>query len=148
MKLHKTIAEDIMAFHIQRINYYHVNVADLPGSAYRLLSQLAGLGVNLSAFNAVPIGPMHTQLSIFSPDGDILVREAEKASLKLDGPYPAILVQGDDELGALAQIHEKLYKANVNVYASSGVSDGEGAFGYLLYVRPEQYELAAEVFGI
>jgi len=52
-------------------------------------------------------------------------------------------VQGDDELGALTEIHKKLYQANVNVYASNGVTDGKGSFGYILYVRPEEYERAA-----
>jgi hypothetical protein len=33
----------------------------------------------------------------------------------LDAPHPAILVQGDDGLGALVRIHAKLYEANVNV---------------------------------
>jgi hypothetical protein len=28
------------------------------------------------------------------------------------------------------------------VYASSGVADGRGGYGYILYVRPEQYERA------
>jgi hypothetical protein len=58
------------------------------------------------------------------------------------------LVQGDDELGALAGIHEKLYEANVNVYASSGVSDGKGSYGYVIYVRPEEYERAAKTLGM
>ena len=50
----------------------------------------------------------------------------------LDGPHAAILVQGDDQLGALARIHVKLYAARVNDYASTGVADGRGASGYVL----------------
>ncbi len=33
-----------------------------------------------------------------------LAREAQKDCLVLDGPHPALLVQGDDELGALAHL--------------------------------------------
>ncbi len=44
----------------------------------------------------------------------------------------------------LADIHQVLYEANVNVYASNGVTDSKGSFGYLLYVRPEEYERAAD----
>ncbi|MDZ7623028.1 MAG: hypothetical protein U5J96_01085 [Ignavibacteriaceae bacterium] len=58
------------------------------------------------------------------------------------------LVQGDDELGALADIHQVLYEANVNVYASNGVTDSRGCFGYLLYVRPEEYERAAAALKV
>jgi hypothetical protein len=73
---------------------------------------------------------------------------ARKASLVIDGPHPALLVQGDDELGALARIHAKIFEANVNVYASSGVADGRGSFGYVVYVRPEEYERAAKALGV
>jgi hypothetical protein len=73
---------------------------------------------------------------------------ARKSGLVLDGPHPALLVQGDDEIGALASIHAKIYEANVNVYASSGVADGRGSFGYVIYVRPEDYDRAAAALGI
>jgi hypothetical protein len=56
------------------------------------------------------------------------VSEAEKARLPLDGPYAALLVQGKDALGTLATLHAKLYEANVNGYASSGVADGRGGY--------------------
>jgi hypothetical protein len=37
----------------------------------------------------------------------------------------------------------KLYEANVNVYASSGVANSMGSYGYVIYVRPDDYERAA-----
>jgi hypothetical protein len=62
--------------------------------------------------------------------------------LVLDGPHPALLVQGDDELGALAEVHGRLYQAGVDVYASSGVTDGRGTYGYVIYVREDQVQEA------
>ena len=73
---------------------------------------------------------------------------AQRAGMRLEGPHPAFLVQGDDKLGTLARIHEILFKADVNIYASTGVTDGRGTFGYLIYVRPEEYERAAVALGI
>jgi hypothetical protein len=35
-----------------------------------------------------------------------------KDRLVLDGLHPALLVQGDDELGALAELHMKLMNVN------------------------------------
>jgi hypothetical protein len=137
-----------MAFNIRRVDYFYTTVKDQPGEAYRLLSQLADMGVNLLALTAVPIGPPHTQLTIFPEDTRMLAAAAEKAGLPLDGPHPALLVQGDDRLGALAGIHERLYEENVNVYASSGVTDGKGSYGYVLYVRPDKYETAAKALGV
>lgn len=137
-----------MSFRIRRIDYFFTTVKDEPGEAYRLLSRLAELGINLLAFTAVPVGPLHTQLALFPEDARRMESEAGRAGLALTGPHPAILVQGDDELGALADIHEKLYDADVNIYASSGVTDGRGSFGYVLYVRPEEYQRAAEALRV
>jgi hypothetical protein len=137
-----------MAFTIQRVDYFYTTVKDLPGEGYRLLSNLAALGVNLLAFSGVPTGPMRTQFTLFPEDRSKFVDAANKAGLTLDGPHAALLVQGDDELGAFAGIHMKLSQANVNVYASSGVTDGRGSFGYVIYVRPEECERALKALGV
>lgn len=137
-----------MAFQVRRVDYFSTTVRDDPGEAYKLLAMLSRLGISLLAFTAIPIGARHTQLTIFPGDSGKLASEAGKAHLSLDGPHPALLVQGDDELGALAQLHLTLANAKVNVYASSGVADGNGSFGYVIYVRPEQYATAAAVLGV
>ena len=118
-----------MAFNIRRVDYFYTTVKDEPGEAYKVLSLLANLGINLLAVTAVPFGPMNTQLTIFPESSAQLRNEAQKSGLKLEGPQPALLVQGDDKLGALAEVHSRLYAANVNIYASSGVADGAGHYG-------------------
>lgn len=123
-------------------------VRDEPGEAYRVLNLLAALGINQLAFAAVPVGPLRTQLTIFPEDPPQLVQAAKQAGLEMDGPYGAVLVQGDDELGALAGIHERLFKADVNVYAASGVSDGKGSYGYLIYVKDEDFARAAAALEV
>ncbi len=112
------------------------------------MSQLAEVGINLLAITAVPIGPLRTQMTLFPEDAPKMKSEAEKAGLDLDGPYPALLVQGDDELGALVNIHEKLYRANVNVVAATGVTDGKGSYGYVLYFRPDDFDRAATALEV
>ena len=133
---------------IRRADYFYVTVTDRPGEAYKLLSTLAELGISLFAFTAVPIGPNQTQLALFPEDPLKMQDAATKAGLTLNGPHPALLVQGDDELGALAGVHARLYEAGINVYASSGVTDGKGSYGYVVYVRPEEYEAAASTLGV
>jgi len=137
-----------MAFTIQRVDYFYVTVKDKPGEAYQLLSTLADVGINLLAFTAIPAGPLRTQLTLFPEDPRKMSSTAQKAGLKLDGPNPALLVQGDDKLGALAEIHEKIYRADVNVYASSGVTDGEGDYGYVIYIRPEDIQKALKALNV
>jgi predicted amino acid-binding ACT domain protein len=133
---------------IRRVDYFNTTIRDRPGEVYRLLSQLAEMGLNLVAFTGVPIGPSSTQLTLFPEDTAAMESAAQRAGMRLEGPHPAFLVQGDDKLGALAGFHQDLYRANVNVYASSGVTDGRGTFGYLIYVRPEDYDRAAAALGL
>lgn len=137
-----------MPYRIRRVDYFYTTVRDEPGEGYKLLTRLAELGINLLAFTAVPIGPMRTQLTLFPDDAPKMANEAPRVGLELDGPHPALLVHGDDELGALASIHARLYEARVNVYASSGVTDAGGCFGYVLYVRPDEYDRAVEALGV
>jgi hypothetical protein len=132
-----------VAFTIRSVDYYYANVRDELGAAYRFLSQLAELGVDLLAFTAVPSGPALAQFTLVPTDARKLTAQATVAGLPLDGPYHAFLVQGDDEFGALANVHEQLVRAGIDIFASSGVSDGRGAFGYLVYVREDQFEQAA-----
>jgi hypothetical protein len=136
-----------MSYSIRRVEYYYVNVHNRPGEAYALLSQLASSEVNLLAFGAMPMGEQHAQLTLFPEDVPQLARVAERAGLVLEGPHCAILVRGDDRLGALADVHARLSDADINVYASSGVTDGRGAYGYILYVRPEDIEQACVALG-
>ena len=137
-----------MAFEIRRVDYFYTTVKDQPGEAYKLLSLLASMGIKLLAFTAIPFGPMTTQLTIFPEDTGKLASEARKSDVMLDGPHPALLVQGDDALGALAEVHMKLYEAKVNIYASSGVADGRGSYGYVIYVKPDDYERAAAALEV
>jgi hypothetical protein len=144
----RTLTSPTVAFTIRTVDYYYANVRDELGAAYRVMSQLAELGVNLLAFTAVPSGPDLAQFALFPEDPHKLLAEAHGAGLPLDGPYHALLVQGDDELGALAGVHERLVEAGVDIYASSGVTDGRGSFGYLVYVREQQFDKAARALGV
>jgi len=136
-----------MSFSIRRVAYYYVNVQDRPGEAYALLSQLATSEVNLLAFGAMPMGENRAQLTLFPEDVSQLARVAERAGLVLEGPHCALLVRGDDRLGALADVHARLTEADINVYSSTGVTDGRGAYGYILYIRPEDIDQACSALG-
>jgi hypothetical protein len=57
-------------------------------------------------------------------------------------------VPGGDELGALAVVHERTHRANVNACASRAVADGSGRYGHLTYVRPEDLERAAKALEV
>ena len=131
-----------MALDIEMVEYYNITVEDQAGEGSKLLSLFAGVGVSLLAFKAVPLEPRRTQFSLFPDDGLKMTDGAKKTGLKLDGPHSALLIQGDDESGALADIYEKLSQADINVNESSGIADIKGSYGVILYLEPEDCEKA------
>lgn len=137
-----------MSINIKKIEYFNITVKDQPGEAYHLLSQLANLGISMSAFSAIPLGPNATQLTIFPDNSQKMSKELKLAGQKLDGPHKALLVQGDDELGALVEIHQKLFHAKVNISAATGVTDGKDSFGYVIYLRSDEFEKAVKALNI
>ena len=137
-----------MPNNVRTVEYFYCTVEDQPGESYKLLALLAEVGVNLLAFTAVPSGLLNTQFTLFPEDSNKLKVEAKKASLVIHGPVPALLVQGTDELGALTDIHKNLFDYGVNVVSSSAVTDGKGGFGYIIYIRTEQFNTAKAALGL
>jgi hypothetical protein len=137
-----------MSASIRRVEYFTTTVHGAPEEAYSLLGRLAAAGVNLLAFNAIPVGLKATQLVLFPEDSDMLGHLAREKQLDMAGPDHALLITGDDELGLLARLHEQLSQAGVLPYASSGVTDGRGGFGYIIYIREDQIATATRALGL
>ena len=134
-----------MSHQIKRVRYYSAHVADRVGSAYAVLRELANSETNLLAFSCVPVGPSDLQVTLFPEDPERLERVSGKVGISLMPPQHAFLVQGDDEIGVLADVHRRLCDAKIDVYASNGVTDARGTFGYVIYVRPDEFERAADI---
>ena len=84
---------------------------------------------------------------LYPDDSTRLARAAKDAGLVLTGPQHAFLIQGDDRLGALTEIHQKLAAADINVAASSGVTDGSGGYGYIVHVKAGDFDKAARALS-
>jgi hypothetical protein len=109
-----------MAIGVQAIEYFYTRVENELGKAYDLLAQLASEDIDLLAFSAVPFGPNHVELTIFPDKSQNFQAFAGRSGWTVTGPQHAILIQGDDHLGALAEIHRKLRDAGVRIYAPVG----------------------------
>jgi hypothetical protein len=136
-----------MAMTVRRVDYFYVPVSGEVAAPSELLSALANRGINLLAFAAVPMGPQRTQLTLFPEDSGRFSTEAGRAALAADGPHPALLIQGDDELGALARVNQALADAGIAVFAASGVADGRGSFGYVVYLNPADVDRAVKLLS-
>jgi len=136
-----------MVLSVRSVEYFYMRFQAEPGRAYELLARLAEEGINLLAFSAVPFGPNHVEFTIFPDRGEDLLRVAKKLGLTLTGPQHACLINGDDHLGAFAEIHKALVDAGVDIYASSGVTDGSGRYGYVIYFKEGDYARASKALG-
>jgi hypothetical protein len=136
-----------MAIRVRAVEYFYIRVENETRRAFELLTRLASEEINLLAFSAVPFGPNHVELTIF-PDrtGEFQALSAG-SGWSLIGPQHAILIQGDDQLGALAEIHRTLQDAGIRVFASTGVTDGQGGYGYVIYTKEGDHLAAAKALS-
>jgi hypothetical protein len=137
-----------MTANIYAVDYYYTTVEDQPGQGCRFLEMLASEDVNLVAFNAFPVGRDQTQLVIYPLNATWLGDLARHEGLRLVGPHHAFIVHGDDELGALVDIHEQLCDAKINVSSANGMTDGRGGYRYIMHVHPDDYERAQEILDV
>ena len=136
-----------MALNVRNVEYFYIRIQDVPEKAYQLLAKLASEDVNLLAFSAVPYGPNHVELTVFPERSENFLHVVQGFGWTATGPQHACLVQGDDHLGTLAEIHRMLLDADVKIYASSGVTDGSGHYGYAIYFKEEDHLRAAQALG-
>jgi hypothetical protein len=113
------------------------------------LAQLKEAGVDLSAYLGFPAGRgRQSQIDLVPQDAGALRRTAEKAGLALTGPKPAFLIQGDDRVGAVADVTRRLSDARINITAAAAAWAGGGRYGMILWVAQSDYETAARALGV
>jgi hypothetical protein len=136
-----------MAESITMVDYFYVMAPDEPGQAARMLAELKQAGVNLLAFSGFPQGK-EAQLDFIPADSAAFQAVAKRAKWNLVGPKKGFLVQGDDRVGALADLLKRLADAKVNATATDAVCAGAGRYGVLLWVKSADLKRAAQALGI
>src|SRR2546428_10202426 len=123
-----------MADTIRRVSYCYTTASDKPGEGARLLRVLKAAGVNLLAFHAFP-SARKAQVDFVAADGTALAAAAQGAKIKLSKPKTALLIDGDDRVGALADTMAKLGAAKINATAVSAVSAVVGSYVAMPWVK-------------
>ncbi|PYN98187.1 MAG: hypothetical protein DMD91_15750 [Candidatus Rokuibacteriota bacterium] len=131
---------------IRTVDYFYMDAPDKPGEAARVLDLLRKEGVNLLVFSGFPAG-RKAQLDFVPEDGAAFRTVAKTAKWKLKGPKKGFLVQGDDRVGAVADVLGRLAAAKVNVTATDAVCAGGGRYGVILWVKPRDVKKAATALG-
>ena len=136
-----------MAEEIRKVDYSYVFCPDKPGEAGKILSLFREAGVNLLAAHAFPQA-RRSQLDIVPEDPATFLKIARKAKLKPSKKKTAFRARGDDQVGVMANLFEKLGQANINVIASTAIGAGKGRFGAIFWVKPSDIRKAARALGI
>ena len=135
-----------MAETIRVVEYFYITAANKPGEGARALNTLKEAGVNLLAFSGFPQG-RRAQLDFIPADPAAFKQAAKQARWKLVGPKRGLLVQGDDRVGAIAELLERLGTAKINVTAIDAVSAADGRYGAIVWVAPKDVKKAASLLG-
>jgi hypothetical protein len=134
-----------MEVKVQEKQYYYAIVENKPGEARKLMEFCSAYEVNLINFTAFPLGENLAQLDFFPESDEKLKQAASDAGIDLVGPKKAFLIQGDERMAVLAEYYLRLADSGINVIAANGTSDGQGGFGYILWVKPDDYKKAAKI---
>ena len=132
-----------MADVVRLLDYFYVTIPDKPGEGARLLDTLRQERVNLLAFSAFPEG-RKAQADFIPEDSAAFRRVAKKAKWKAVGPKKVFLVQGDDRVGACADLMGTLAAAKINVIACDAISV-HGRYGAIFWVAPKDIKKTQKV---
>ena len=132
---------------IKVAQYFYLDAPDRPGEAARMLRVLQEEGVNLLALSGFPSG-RRAQVDLVPEDPARLPGGGAPAALEAhrseEGP---VLITGEDRIGALVGVAEKLAGAKINIVATQAVATGPGVFGAILWVAPADVRRATKVLG-
>ena len=137
-----------MANIVRRVDYYYTKVTNRAGEGAKVFNALKAEGVNLIAYNGFPLSVRRAQLDFVPADRDTFLAAAQRARIKLVGPKVAFLIQGEDRVGAVADIVSKLGQARINITAMQAIASGEGRYGAILWVKPRSVGKTAKTLGI
>jgi hypothetical protein len=132
---------------VRLVEYYYTDVPDRPRAGAKVLNALKAARVNLIAYTGFPTTRGRAQLDFVPSNERAFLATARKAGIKLVGPKTAFLIQGDDRVGAVADIVSKLGQARLNVVAMNAVAAGRRRYGAILWVKPRNVRKAAEILG-
>lgn len=131
---------------IRKVSYYSMKVPNRPGVGVQMLKSIAMGRHNLLAFTGFPQGAK-AQVDFVPADPVEFARGAKKHGVNLGKKKTAFLVQGEDRVGALVRVLDKLAKAKINMVAMDAVTAGSRRFGAIFWVKPKDVARASRLLG-
>jgi hypothetical protein len=132
---------------ISRIEYFAITVGDKPTELGEITKKLAVEDINLLALSVFPLEKGKLQVDFVPERPEDFTRIAKKLNLAIGRPKVAFLIEGEDRKGALSEALVKLGTEKIGIRATYGVCGGNGRYGALIWVAPNDVESAARILG-
>jgi hypothetical protein len=132
---------------MQVLHYYSVVIPNKTGEGEKLLAALKDAGVNMISFWGYPIKGKKAVLDIAPADGTVFKKTIKKCGLEASPKKVAFFIDGEDHVGAVAEILGKLAGAGINVHAVQAMCAGAGRFGALVQVAEADEKKAKKVLA-
>jgi len=132
---------------VRKVAYVDIKVPRRAGEGAKVLRALKDAGVNLLAFTGFPDRGGKAQIDIVTDDLAGVRRVARSEGWRPSPVKKGLLVQGNDEVGAVYRQLRKLADARIRVTAVDAVAAGKGRYGMILWVKPRDHARAARALG-
>ena len=130
-----------------KLEYYSVVVPNKPGKGAQVLSALKEAGVNFVAIWGYPAGKSKSRIDLVAEDAAGLKKAAKQLKIELGKKQTAFHVTGEDHPGAVAEVLDKLAAKDINVFAVQALCAGNGRFGALIQVDPDDVKKATKALA-
>lgn len=131
---------------IRRADYFSMDIPNKLGEGARLLGALRDAGVNLLAFTGFPAG-RRAQVDFIPAETASFRAAARKLGMKIGPRKTVFLVEGDDRVGAIAELCDRIAATGVNLTAMDAVSAGNGRYAAMFWVDPRDVNKTAKALG-
>ena len=135
-----------MATQVKKVSYCALMVPHRAGQGANVLEALSSAGVNFLAYSGFP-EKGKAQLDLVPEKMSQLKGVARREGWKLGKTKKAFVIQGDDRVGTVQRLSQKLADQKINIVSAQAIAAGKGRFGMILWVRPKDYGKAARVLG-
>ena len=136
-----------MGYRVRKVNYCYLMASSRAGQAARILGALKNGGVNLLAFSGFPGKGGKSQVDLVTDEMGKVRRVAAKQGWQLSRTKQGFLVQGEDEMGAVHKVVQRLADAKINMVAADAVSAGRGRYGMIFWVKRADVGRAARALN-
>src|SRR5664279_1703136 len=130
-----------------KVELYSVVVPNKPGKGAQLLSAFKAAGINFVGVWGYPVGKSKSRIDMVAEDAALLKKTAKQLKIELGKKQTAFHITGEDHPGAVAEVLGKLAAKEINVFAMQALCAGNGRFGALIQVEPDDIKKAAKALA-